>query len=86
VRKYNENIFYLFVWENMGIRENWGILYTLKRNEEKKMFISDQYAAVWNLDGNFWDAMLDVAGDMYWVAMHLDAAVYRDVDKMILSL
>lgn len=50
------------------------------------MFISEQYAAVYNLDGEYWDAMLDVAGAYYWVAGHLDASVYRDVDLMILGL
>lgn len=86
VRKYNENIFILFFGKTWGIRENWVILYTLKRKKEKKMFISEQFAAVWNLDGNYWDAMLDVGADMYWIAGHLDADVYRDVDLMLVGL
>jgi hypothetical protein len=50
------------------------------------MFISEQYNAQWHLDGNFWDAMLDAASDMYWIAGHLDATVYRDVDLMLLAM
>ena len=50
------------------------------------MFISEQYAAVYNLDGEYWDAMLNIASGSYWVAGHLDASVYRDVDMMILGL
>ena len=50
------------------------------------MFISEQYATVYNLDDNYWDAMLDIANSVYWIAGHLDASVYRDVDMMLVGL
>lgn len=50
------------------------------------MFISEQYAAIYNLDGEYWDAMLDVARGAYWGAGRLGASVYRDVGMMFVGL
>ena len=55
MRKYNENIFILFFGENVGNGENVVIIYTLQHIKEHKMFISEQYLPVYNMNGEHWD-------------------------------
>ena len=50
------------------------------------MFISEQYGWLANINGDYWDAMLDYGCESYWIAEHLQSDEYRDVDLMLMGL
>jgi len=50
------------------------------------MFISQQYNERQHMDAEYWDAMLDIAGAMHWIAGYIDWHIYRDADLMLLGL